>query len=159
VFSPFFFAENTVTGTTCLDMLSEWLLPQLQEHYDDFILQQDRAPPHLHREVRRFGGSSMDICHSTRIGHSVRNIDLPLEEWPPRFPEITPCDFFFWGYVKDHVIVPPLPRNRQELKERTVAAVSAINIVIIHKVWDKLDYRPCDKRGHILNICRIKNKL
>jgi hypothetical protein len=23
----------------------------------------------------------------------------------------TPCDFFLWGYVKDEVYVPPLPRK------------------------------------------------
>ncbi|KAJ4442812.1 hypothetical protein ANN_04405 [Periplaneta americana] len=23
--------------------------------------------------------------------------------WPPRSPDITPLDFFLWGYVKDHV--------------------------------------------------------
>ena len=25
----------------------------------------------------------------------------------------TPCDFFFWGFVKDAVFVPPLPANLQ----------------------------------------------
>ena len=24
-------------------------------------------------------------------------------------PDATPCDFFLWGYVKDHVYVSPLP--------------------------------------------------
>lgn len=22
-------------------------------------------------------------------------------EWPPRSPDLTPCDFFLWGYVKE----------------------------------------------------------
>ncbi|XP_043467054.1 uncharacterized protein LOC122501561 [Leptopilina heterotoma] len=24
-------------------------------------------------------------------------------EWPPRSPDLTPCDFFLWGHVKAHV--------------------------------------------------------
>jgi hypothetical protein len=43
VFGSFFFAETTVTGCTYLDMLSEWLLPQLEEEVPDLILQQDCA--------------------------------------------------------------------------------------------------------------------
>jgi hypothetical protein len=39
-FGSFFFAETTVTGCTYLDMLSVWLLPQLEEEVPDFILQQ-----------------------------------------------------------------------------------------------------------------------
>jgi hypothetical protein len=30
VYGPFFFAEETVTGITYLDMLHMWLMPQLQ---------------------------------------------------------------------------------------------------------------------------------
>jgi len=31
--------------------------------------------------------------------------------WPPRSPDLTPCDFFFWVFVKDTVFVPPIPAN------------------------------------------------
>jgi hypothetical protein len=41
VYGPFFFVENTVTGNSYLDML----LPQLEEDSNDFIFQQDGAPP------------------------------------------------------------------------------------------------------------------
>ena len=26
--------------------------------------------------------------------------------WPPRSPDLTPCDFFLWGYVKDNAYKP-----------------------------------------------------
>ncbi|GBN05744.1 hypothetical protein AVEN_46340-1 [Araneus ventricosus] len=32
--------------------------------------------------------------------------DVPLLPWPPRSPDLTLCDFFLWGYVKDKVYVP-----------------------------------------------------
>jgi hypothetical protein len=47
IYGPFFFAEATVTGATCLDMLEQWLLPQLEEDTVDFILQHNGAPPAL----------------------------------------------------------------------------------------------------------------
>ena len=29
-------------------------------------------------------------------------------EWPPRSPDLTPCDFFLWGYLKSKVYTSPL---------------------------------------------------
>ena len=29
--------------------------------------------------------------------------------WPPRSQDITPLDFFLWGYVKDRVFSTPVP--------------------------------------------------
>jgi hypothetical protein len=52
IYGPFFFAEATVTGATYLDVLEQWLLPQLEEDSADFIFQQDGAPPHYHNDVR-----------------------------------------------------------------------------------------------------------
>jgi hypothetical protein len=54
VYEPFFFAENTVSGVTYLAMLQTRLLPQMSEDSEDSIFQQDGAPPHWHRDVRRF---------------------------------------------------------------------------------------------------------
>jgi hypothetical protein len=43
-YGPFFFAEETVTGMTYLDMLQQLLTPQLQNK-TTFIFQQDEDPP------------------------------------------------------------------------------------------------------------------
>ena len=37
-------------------------------------------------------------------------------EWPPRSPDLTPCDFL-WGYLKDKVFVSP-PQSLEELHNR-----------------------------------------
>ena len=31
--------------------------------------------------------------------------------WPPRSPDLTVCDFFLWGFVKDNVYDPQLPKT------------------------------------------------
>jgi hypothetical protein len=38
------------------------------------------------------------------------NGDNNLLPWPPRSPDLTPCDFYLWGFVRDSVYVLPLPR-------------------------------------------------
>jgi hypothetical protein len=53
VYSPFLFAEETVTGMTYLDMLQLWLMPQLQ-NIPTFIFQQDGSPTHFHCEVCQY---------------------------------------------------------------------------------------------------------
>ena len=47
------------------------------------------------------------LC-STRPGASVL---------APRSPDITPCDFFLWGFVKEAVYVPSLPTTLNDLKK------------------------------------------
>jgi hypothetical protein len=78
-------------------------LPQLQEDSDNFILQQDGAPPHFHLEVRRHLNTTLP---QRWIGRTSRcNGDSALIPWPPRSPNLTPCDFFIWGCDKDKVYV------------------------------------------------------
>jgi hypothetical protein len=59
VYGPSFFDEKTVTGVTYLAMLQNWILPQINEDSEDFTFQQDGAPPHWHRDVRRFLNESL----------------------------------------------------------------------------------------------------
>jgi hypothetical protein len=60
--------------------------------------------------------------------------------WPARSPDITPLDFFLWGYVKS--IVFRTPANRlDELKTRIRNAISAIPANMLHRTWPELEYR------------------
>jgi hypothetical protein len=63
------------------------------------------------------------------------------KKWPPRSPDITPCDFFRWGYVKDRVFFPSLSRDLADLKARTIAAVKNIDTPMLTRVWQELEYR------------------
>ena len=114
VHGPFFFAENAVTGVTYLAMLQNWLLPQMSEDFPT-----GRSPPHRHRDVRHFLNESVPQRWIGRVGKE----DLALQFWPPRFPDLTPCDFFLWGFVKEAVYVPSLPTTLDNLKTRITTAV------------------------------------
>ena len=55
--------------------------------------------------------------------------------WPPRSPDITPLDFFLWGYVKDKV--PDITN----LKARTTDAFATIPEDMLENTWIETDYR------------------
>jgi hypothetical protein len=95
------FLCGTVNGINYLDMLQLWLMPQLQEDSKD-IFQQDGAPPHFYFDVLAHLNANLP---SHWIGRTSDN-DSPLLPWPPQSPNLTRCDFFSWGYIKDRVYVP-----------------------------------------------------
>ena len=84
------------------------------------------------------------------------NDDSVLLKWPRRSPDLTPCDFFLWGYVKGLVYVPPLPTSVVELKQRIFSALETVTEDMLQRVWDELGYRPdvCHVAGgaHIENL-------
>jgi hypothetical protein len=90
------FIHTTVTNDLYLNMLRDTILPQLQSQHDndDLFFQQDGAPPHYAVTVRKFHDEQLPNRWICRRG--------PVE-WPPRPPDLTPMDFFFWGVVKDKV--------------------------------------------------------
>jgi hypothetical protein len=94
VYGPFFFAEETVTGMTYLDMLQLWLMPRLQ-NIPTFVFQQDGSPAHLHCEVRQYLNTGLP---GRRIRRASGN-DQQLMLWTPRAPDLTPCDYISGGGI------------------------------------------------------------
>ena len=137
VYGPFFFEGRTVTGRSYLEMLQVWLFPLLNADSDDFIFQQDGAPPHWHLNVRAFLNENVPDRWIGRIGDR----DAALCAWPARSPDLTVCDFFLWGCIKDRVYVPPLPTNLEELKHRIAAAISQVTRDMLKATWDELSFR------------------
>jgi hypothetical protein len=93
--------EMTITGIMYLDMLQQFLIPQLDEDDQDGHIHflQDGAPPH-YLEVRMYLNTRFP---GRGIGQTA------LIAWPPHSLDLTPLDFFLWGSIKDRMFVPPLP--------------------------------------------------
>ena len=62
-------------------------------------------------------------------------------------PDLTLCDFFLWGYIKDRDFFPSLPVSLNELKQRITTAVASVDEDMLRSVWTELDYR--------IDICRV----
>ena len=99
IIGPFFFETITPTGPkTCTvnavryrDMLTGFVIPQLQQRQclDQIIFMRDGAPPHIALTVQQ-----LLKHHFTDERIIIRSFPNP---WPPRSPELTPCDFRLWG--------------------------------------------------------------
>ena len=57
--------------------------------------------------------------------------DLNIK-WPPRSPDLTPCDFFLWGYIKSKVYVNH-SNNIEKLKANTQNAFGEVTQEVLNK--------------------------
>lgn len=112
------FINGNLTSEKYLQMLREDIVPQIRRLFPNYNngnipaeqiwFQQDGAPPHFGQQVRAY----LDQIFADRwIGRRG------TIEWPARSPDLTPLDFFLWGYLKNRVYVNR-PHNIEELKER-----------------------------------------
>ncbi|GBN47864.1 hypothetical protein AVEN_115461-1 [Araneus ventricosus] len=68
--------------------------------------------------------------------------------WPPRSPDLTPLDFYLWGYVKQHVCSERI-NDINHLKQRIMDVIHSVTPGVLTCVWEELDYH--------LDVCRATN--
>lgn len=112
-----FFIDGNLDGPKYILLLHYQIVPALQASaarqnipWNDVIFQQDGAPAHFARLVRDY----LDLIFPNRwIGRNG-----PME-WPPRSPDLTPLDFFLWGFLKDRVFRTTC-ETIQEMEDRII---------------------------------------
>lgn len=117
ILGPYFFDQN-ITGEVYLNMINEQIVPEMMEAFDfnifgDVLFEeqwwfQDGAGAHRRRDV-------MERLVQL-FGNKVVALNRDVE-WPARSPDLTPCDFFLWGYIKSKVYMTP-PPDILALRER-----------------------------------------
>jgi len=117
IVGPFFF-EGTVTGAAYLIMLQVSTVPAVRQLCgdEDMWYQQDGTPPHYHRDVRAY----LDNTFPNQWIGCRGSV-----EYPPKSPDLTPPDFFLWGYLKD-TVYSTKPATLQELWQETEQSWAAI---------------------------------
>ena len=123
IMGPFFFNRN-VNARAYKEMLEQFAFPGIARAFGLYagpIFQniwwfQDGAPAHSSLEIRRL--------LRTKFQNRVVALHHPVE-WPPRSPDLTPLDFFLWGYLKQKVFRTP-PANLVELRRRIVDEVNVL---------------------------------
>ena len=96
-------------------MLKEKFWPRIQ--HQEIIHQQGGALAHYGRAVREWLNEKFGERWIGCRG---------FIEWPPRSPDLSPCDFFLWSVLKDRVYRRK-PRSIKELKNAITTEISAIN--------------------------------
>ena len=61
-------------------------------------------------------------------------------DWPPYSPDLNPCDFFLWGYLKDRVYRGN-PQTIDALKEAITSEIQAIEPSTLHNVIQGFESR------------------
>ena len=130
IMEPFFFEEEqndqlkttTINGKRYQEMLEDVVVPGLkqrlsEEEFDRLIFQQDGAPPHIYRPVKNFLQQT--------FGERIISRHFP-EIWPPRSPDLSPLDFWLWGYLQARVFTHN-PSTIEELKTAIRDEISAIS--------------------------------
>jgi hypothetical protein len=104
-----YFINATLTSEKYHELLRDTVFPQIRGTLDvnEPWFQQDGAPPHFGTIVRDFLDETFPGKWIGRRG-SV--------EWPPRSPDLTPCDYFLWGYLKSRVYANR-PSTLQQLED------------------------------------------
>lgn len=103
-------------------------------------LQHDGAPPHYFVGARNF----LDHHYVDRwIGRGG-----PVE-WPARSPDLTPCDYFLWGYIKNMVYTTP-PTTAQDMRQRIRAAFQQVQ-------HERMLFNLQEHYSRRLEICLEKN--
>ena len=100
IIGPYFFrneagAAVTVNGERYRKMLTEFLWPELDEiDISNMWFQQDGAPCHTANETMALLKGKIGDWTIAKNG---------FVDWPPRSCDLTPLDFFLWGYVESKV--------------------------------------------------------
>lgn len=114
IIGPFFFQKSDGTTVTVnkdryLGMLEKlWtkLVEDPEIDTENIWFQQDGAPPH----VSRVALSWLEDHFGERV------ISLKTQTpWPPHSPDLTPLDFYLWGFIKSQVYRKS-PKSLSELK-------------------------------------------
>lgn len=118
VIGPFYF-DAAISSESYLQMLQRNLVPALRRRglLGNVIFQQDGAGPHT--------GSIVMNWLARRFGNDVisRLSDNP---WPSRSPDLSPLDYFLWGYLKETMKLKPLD-NVEMLKNHIKDGIRQVN--------------------------------
>ncbi|GFT26553.1 uncharacterized protein TNCV_3603971 [Trichonephila clavipes] len=114
----------SITGQRYASLLRNKIIPDLQARQclSRIIFMQDGAPPHITRCV-------MDVLkhHFTEerlISRQFRHL------WPPRSPDVNPCDVWLWGCLKHLDEVEKLAYQLNEEAERTERPIRRLSKVM-----------------------------
>ena len=128
--------EGIVFDISDFTMTKERYVTILQETLSSFIpdghlYQHDGAPPHFSLLARSWLDENLSGRWIGRRGP---------HEWPPRSPDLTPLDFWLWGYVKNKVYSLGC-RTNSELKRAIANTLSNVSIEMVRNSFSEFYHR------------------
>ncbi|GFU53620.1 putative DD41D transposase [Trichonephila clavipes] len=140
IIGPYFFKNDeghnvTVNGDRYRAMITNFFIPELNNHdVQELWFQQDGATCHTAR-------ATIDLLKDT-FGDRLISRFGPVN-WPPRSCDLTPLDYFLWGYVKS-LVYADKPQTLDHLEGNIRRVIADIRLQMLEKVignWtSRLDY-------------------
>ncbi|GFV85997.1 uncharacterized protein TNCV_203771 [Trichonephila clavipes] len=140
VIGPYFFKNDeghnvTVNGDRYRAMITIFFIPELNNHdVQELWFQQDGATCHTAR-------ATIDLWKDT-FGDRLISHFGPVD-WPPRSCDLTPLDYFLWGYVKS-LVYADKPQTLDHLEDNIRCVIADIRPQMLEKFienWtSRLDY-------------------
>ncbi|GFS56422.1 uncharacterized protein TNCV_4302561 [Trichonephila clavipes] len=140
IIGPYFFKNDeghnvTVNGDRYRAMITNFFIPELNNHdVQELWFQQDGATCHIAR-------ATIDLLKDTFGDHLISRFG-PVN-WGPRSCDLTPLDYFLWGYVKS-LIYANKPQTLDHLEDNIRRVIADIQPQMLEKVienWtSRLDY-------------------
>ncbi|GFU62222.1 transposable element Tc3 transposase [Trichonephila clavipes] len=140
IIGPYFFKNDeghnvTVNGDRYRAMITNFFIPELNNHdVQELWFQQDGATYHTAR-------ATIDLLKYTFHDHLISRFG-PVN-WPPRSCDLTPLDYFLWGYVKS-LVYADKPQTLDHLEDNIRRVIADIRPQMSEKVienWtSRLDY-------------------
>ncbi|GFX19029.1 uncharacterized protein TNCV_323341 [Trichonephila clavipes] len=135
IIGPYFFKNDeghnvTVNGDRYRAMITNFFIPELNNHdVQELWFQQDGATCHTAR-------ATIDLLKDT-FGDRLISRFGPVN-WPPRSCDLTPLDYFLWGYVIS-LVYADKPQTLDHLEDNIRRVIADIRPQVLEKVIEKLD--------------------
>ncbi|GFY05785.1 DUF4817 domain-containing protein [Trichonephila clavipes] len=140
IIGPYFFKNDeghnvAINGDRYRAMITNFFIPELNNHdVQELWFQQDGATCHTAR-------ATIDLLKDT-FGDRLISRFGPVN-WPPRSCDLTPLDYFLWGYVKS-LVYADKPQTLDHLEDNIHRVIADIRPQMLEKVienWtSRLDY-------------------
>ena len=139
---------NTERYLQVLAKFYEQLMKDYPNEYRRMWFQQDGATPH----------TSNDSLHWLRERFQKRIVSRKSAiQWPPHSPDLSPPDFFLWGYLKDRIYVNN-PKTLPQLKKNITDVIKGIQKPVLKSVMQNFALRlknVVDRKGaHIEHVLK-----
>lgn len=142
IIGPYYFEQN-VTSDTYLEMLRDYVLPELNRRGIDaqkICYMHDGAPAHSTLIVRQFLTENFGSWIGRGPGSYIA--------WPPRSPDLNMLDFFLWGLLQHRVNITQ-SRTTEEIEEKVRQEINLVSFETLEKVHENMKKR--------LRICVEQN--
>ncbi|GFT00060.1 histone-lysine N-methyltransferase SETMAR [Trichonephila clavipes] len=120
------FVENKINGDRYRATITNFFIPELNNHdVQELWFQQDGATCHTAR-------ATIDLLKDT-FGDRLISRFGPVN-LPPRSCDLTPLDYFLWGYVKS-LVYADKPQTLDHLEDNTLRVIADIRSQMLEKFF------------------------